>query len=59
MKGKIGMPFAVYLIIGLIMMLVLVPIALGFINSSGEAAQGCSTTAALISDMFEGGIQLC
>lgn len=59
MKGKLGTPFAMYMIIGLILMLVLVPIALDFINGAGDAAKGCSTTAALISDMFEGGIQLC
>jgi len=59
MKGKIGTPFAMYMIIGLLLMLVLVPIALDFINGAGDAAEGCSTTAALLSDMFEGGIQLC
>lgn len=59
MKGRAGPQFAMYVIIAILLVAVLVPLALDFINGAGEAAKGCSTSAALISDMFEGGIQLC
>ena len=59
MKGRAGPQFAMYIVFGIILIAVLVPVALSMINGAGGAAEGCSTSAALMSDMFEGGIQLC
>lgn len=58
-KGVKATNFIIGLIIGLLLLLVIGGIAITVIQNSGEAAQGCSTLASLISDMTGGRMELC
>ncbi|MFB6292540.1 MAG: hypothetical protein ABEI58_04065 [Candidatus Nanohaloarchaea archaeon] len=58
-KGIKAMNFLIGLIIGVLLLLVLTPIAVDVVSGSQEATEGCSVMASVISDMFSGAIQLC
>lgn len=58
-KGVKAVPFIIGLIIGLLLLLILGTMTVEAINSSGEAAQGCTNLASVIADMTGGRLELC
>ncbi|MFB6180575.1 MAG: hypothetical protein ABEJ93_01730 [Candidatus Nanohalobium sp.] len=58
-KGVKATNFIIGIILGLLLLLVIGGIAVNVIQSSGEAARGCSTIASIISDMTGGKMELC
>lgn len=58
-KGVKATNFIIGLIIGLLLLLVVGGMAITTIQNAGEAAQGCSNLASIISDMTGGKLELC
>lgn len=58
-KGVKAVSFIMGMVIGLLLLLTLGTMTVEAINSSGEAAQGCTNLASVIADMTGGRLELC
>lgn len=58
-KGVQAVPFIIGLIIGLLLLLILGTMTVQAINSSEQAAQGCTNLASVIADMTGGRLEMC
>lgn len=58
-KGVKAVSFTIGMVIGLLLLLILGTMTVEAINSSGEAAQGCTNLASVIADMTGGRLELC